>query len=240
MAILRSEFPATVHWRAADLRHELSRLHTVLARTNGDRSRTMQNVLNAKVEDLTTLTGTGPTDSAATLAGATVVESTVLTALDAVADGAFDITVDGVLQELRTMDFSTAATLGDVAAVIDTALGASASAVVDDSNILITSATTGATSTITEASDPAVGTYVGGTLNLETALGAVVTQGEDNRYAVAAAGLQAAVYPEFRDFIRMYDMAVDFAEAHNTPSAVLTSIAGQIQYALGEFNWTYA
>lgn len=239
MAILRNEFPATVHWRAADLRHELSRLHTVLARTDGTRSRAIQNTLNAKVEDLTAITGTGPTDTAATLAGAVVVEATVLTALDTVIDGSLDITVDGVLKQLRSMDFSTATTLAQVAAVIDTAL-VGASAVVDSSNILITSATTGATSTITETTDPAVGTYVGGTLKLETGLGAVVTQGEDNRYATAATGVQTATYPEFRDFNRAYGIAVDFARAHNDPSVVLTSIADQIQYALGEFGWAYA
>jgi hypothetical protein len=236
MALLRSEFPATIHWRAADIRHELSRLHTVLARTFPQNSRAVQESVNAKADAISTLTGTGPALTAATLTGGTVVEATVVTALSGVSDGSLDITVDGVVKNLTGLNFTTVTNLATIAAVIDGALtGAVASA--GASEIIITSSTTGYTSTITETSDPGVGTYVGDTLKLETGLGATVVQGQ---YATASTGVQEHLYPEFRDFNRAYKIAVDFAIAHNASSVVLTAIAEQIQYALGEFGWTYA
>jgi hypothetical protein len=45
MAILRSEFPATSLTPAIDLRHELSRLHTVINRNTPERARQIENAV---------------------------------------------------------------------------------------------------------------------------------------------------------------------------------------------------
>lgn len=55
MSILRSAFPITPFYKASDLRHELSRLHTVLERTAATNAKQIEEVLVAEVERLNTL-----------------------------------------------------------------------------------------------------------------------------------------------------------------------------------------
>lgn len=114
--------------------------------------------------------------TAASLTGAQVSEATVVGALQQVSDGTLDIDIDGTTENLTGLDFQTSTTLEDIAGVIDTAL-TGGTATVSDQRIVITSATTGALSTITFATDPGTGTFIGDTLALTSGSGAFLTQG---------------------------------------------------------------
>jgi hypothetical protein len=114
--------------------------------------------------------------TAASLNGARLSEATVVSALQQVADGAFDVDIDGVTENLTALDFQAITSLDEIAVVIDTALTGGTAAVVDQ-RIVITSATTGATSLITFATDPGTGTFIGQTLALTTGSGGFLTQG---------------------------------------------------------------
>lgn len=114
--------------------------------------------------------------TAAKLTGAQVSEATVVDALQQVSDGTLDIDVDGITQNLTALDFQSVTTLDGVAGVIDTAL-TGASAAIEDQRLVITSATTGATSSITFATDPGTGTFIGELLAITTGSGASLTQG---------------------------------------------------------------
>ena len=114
--------------------------------------------------------------TAASLTGAQLSEATVVSALQQVADGTLNVSVDGVPESLTPMDFQAATTLDEIAVVIDTAL-TGGTAAVDDQRIVITSSTTGAASLITFATDPGSGTFIGQTLALTTGSGGFLTQG---------------------------------------------------------------
>jgi len=114
--------------------------------------------------------------TAASLNGAQLSEASVVGALQQVADGAFDIDIDGVTENLTALDFQATTTLDEIAVVIDTALTGGTAAVVDQ-RIVITSSTTGADSEITFATDPGTGTFIGQTLALTTGSGGFLTQG---------------------------------------------------------------
>lgn len=115
--------------------------------------------------------------TAATLRGAQLSESAIVGEMQQISDGEMDITVDAALESLTALNFQSVLSLEDIASVIDTAL-TGATATVDDLGIKITSDTTGATSTLTFASDPATsGTYIGGILGLEDGSGAILAQG---------------------------------------------------------------
>lgn len=236
MAILRNEFPATPHWRAADLRAELSRLDTVVRRTDRNRSSAIQALLVPLVEELTSTVGTSGS-TAATLVGVAVDEATAVAALDTVSDGSLDITVDGTVYNLTGMNFTGVTTLAAIAAVIDAAL-TSATVTATTTQVTFTSNTTGTTSTISETSDPAVGTYVGTTIGVDTAQAGTVTQGTG--FPPAHAGIQVDIYPELRDFLRKYKLAKDFATASSASVTILDEIAAQVQYALEQYGWTFA
>ena len=114
--------------------------------------------------------------TAASLNGAQLSEATVVSALQQVADGTLDVSIDGVTENLTALDFQATTTLDEIAVVIDTALTGGTAAVVDQ-RIVITSATTGATSLIAFATDPGTGTFIGQTLALTTGSGGFLTQG---------------------------------------------------------------
>ncbi|MAB53533.1 DUF3383 family protein [Marinobacter sp.] len=114
--------------------------------------------------------------TAAKLTGAQLSEATTVAALQQVSDGTLDITIDSTEENLTALDFRSETTLDGIASVIDAALSGGSAAVVDQ-RIVITSDTTGATSTITLVTDPGSGTFIGETLALSGGGGAVATQG---------------------------------------------------------------
>ena len=113
---------------------------------------------------------------AATLKGAELSGATVIGQLQAIADGSMKLTINGTASTLTGLDFRTVVSLGDVVAKLNTKLtGAVAS--LDGIGIVITSSTTGATSTLTFASAHTSGTDVSSILGLSDGSGAVLTQG---------------------------------------------------------------
>jgi len=115
-----------------------------------------------------------------------------MTAWNAVTNGGFDITIDGTSKSLAALNFSAATNLNGVASDITTALGAAGSCIWNASfaQFQITSATTGANSTITFATAPGSGTDISSMLGMTAASsGAYVAQGIAAESAVAAATL---------------------------------------------------
>ena len=97
--------------------------------------------------------------------------------LTSITTGSMNITIDGTVKALTSLDFSAATTISDVATVIDTALSTSGSCDVYHGNLIIKSATTGTTSTISYASAASSGTDVSELLGLTEAKGAVAVDG---------------------------------------------------------------
>jgi len=114
--------------------------------------------------------------TAASLNGAQLSEATVVSALQQVADGTLDITIDSATKSLTALNFQATTTLDEIAAVIDAKLTGGTAAVVDQ-RVVITSDTIGTDGAITFASDPGTGTFIGQTLALTTGSGGFLTQG---------------------------------------------------------------
>ena len=128
--------------------------------------------------------------TAASLNGAQVSEASVVGALQQVADGTLTVDVDGTPEALTGMDFQSVTSLAGIVAVIDAELtGATAS--ISDQRVVITSDTTGASSTITFATDPGTGTFIGQTLALTTGSGGFLTQGAAAATLTAETKLEA-------------------------------------------------
>ena len=110
--------------------------------------------------------------SAGVLNGGTV--TTGLSALAAVSAGKLDIDVDSGTKNLTDLDFSGIQSLADVASVLQTAFSGAATVAVNaaGTGLVITSATTGASSAVGYATDPGPS---GGVADLAAALG--LTQG---------------------------------------------------------------
>lgn len=116
--------------------------------------------------------------TAGNVVGGQLTESSVISALQTVTDGSFDITIDGgVAQNITGLDFQTSTTLEDIASLLNTNItGATVSVNANDS-IVIISDTTGATSEVTFLTAGASGTFIGDTLKLATGTGAIKTDG---------------------------------------------------------------
>lgn len=122
--------------------------------------------------------------TAGTLTGGVI--SAEYTAFQAVSAGKLNISVDGSLKELTDLNFSGVDSLDAVAQVIQTALSGAATVTVQDGDrLLVTSATTGADSSVSYAANPDGGTEeapqpatdLAGALGLTEATGAVGTAG---------------------------------------------------------------
>lgn len=122
--------------------------------------------------------------TAGTLAGGVI--SAEYTAFQSVSAGKLNISIDGSLKELTDLDFGSVDSLTAVAQVIQTALDGAATVTLQSNNsLLITSATTGATSSVSYAAnpdgepeaEPQPSTDLAGSLGLTEATGAVSTDG---------------------------------------------------------------
>lgn len=118
-------------------------------------------------------------DAAAWLRGAKF--TSTLTALKAVTDGAFVISVDNTAQTVSLVDLSTATSLSDVASLITAKMNSTATVTYSSLTgaFTITSGTAGSTSEVGYASAPATGTDLSALLNLTQSLGAVQSAGMD-------------------------------------------------------------
>lgn len=97
----------------------------------------------------------------------------------AISTGSMNITIDGNVVELTDLDFSSATGLGGIATIINTALSTSGSCEVYHGKLLIKSAGTGSTATISYASAADSGTDVSALLGLKAANSATVVDGID-------------------------------------------------------------
>lgn len=130
----------------------------------------------------TALTPAATPATAGRLTGAPI--TTALDDLKAVTAGKLDISVDGTAHSLADLNFSSAADLADVAGVLGAALTAWASVTLSGTALTVTSNTTGASSSVSFAANPAsrakaAPADLAGALGLTQAAGAAVTPGAD-------------------------------------------------------------
>lgn len=119
-------------------------------------------------------------DSAALIKGAALTSTEQLIATwQLITTGSFRITIDGVVKTLSALDFSGAANLNAVATLITTALSSSGVCTWDGSSFIITSATTGETSTMSYATATGAGTDISALLKMTLATGLAPVQGYD-------------------------------------------------------------
>lgn len=130
-------------------------------------------------------------DSAALLIGGILTPAQqVLSNFTAVTSGGFRVTVDGVLKSLTGLNFSAAANLNAVAAIVDGALSG-ATVAWNGSQFVITSATTGSTSSVTFATAPVSGTDISTLLKLTSSLALPLVPGYDAETPVECVALLA-------------------------------------------------
>lgn len=114
--------------------------------------------------------------TAATLVSTQFVEATLISQLQAIADGSFDIDIDGVTVNATGLNFGVATNLDEVADILNEAIdGGTASH--NNGYFTITSDTTGVTSLLTYMEPGASGTFIGGILTMANGTGGTLTQG---------------------------------------------------------------
>lgn len=177
-------------------------------------------------------------DTAAVLKGAEIDKDAILATLQNVSDGEFDIDIDGTTVNATGLDFQTATSFDDVVSTIDTAL-TGATVTQDNLGLVITSDTTGATSTLTFATDPAGGgTFLGDLLAISDGSGATLTQGAAGTTLTAETQVEAltAVKAEINFFGAMFINAItdvsataSWAEANDTIIYEVFSAASNLE-----------
>ena len=124
------------------------------------------------------------------LVGGQTDETNLISELQKISDGAFDIDIDGVTQSIVSLDFRTVIDADDVVTLLDTAI-TGATVTYENLSFVVTSDTTGATSDVSLVTDDSVGTYVGELLSLAAGTGAVATIGEDATVLTAETKVEA-------------------------------------------------
>jgi hypothetical protein len=168
-------------------------------------------------------------------ATATGAQPALLTALQAISNGGFAMTIDASLRQVGPINFTGASSLMACAALIDTALGTWANCAWNGTTgvFQVSSATSGATSSVTYASAPATGTDISATLKLTAATGATAP------VAGAAAGINFSQIIALADAAALIDTSLA-GWGHCTWDAVLgrfiltsitTGVASTITYA---------
>lgn len=115
----------------------------------------------------------------------------LLSTWTAITSGGFQITVDAVSKSLTGLDFSGAANLNAVAAIIDTALSG-ASVAWNGSQFIVTSGTTGTSSAVSFATAPVSGTDISAMLKLTSGLALPLVPGYAAETPVQCAAALAA------------------------------------------------
>lgn len=128
----------------------------------------------------------------------------------AVADGGFDVQIDGSTVSITDLDFSTATNLDGVASIINTALAGAGTIVYDGSRFTLTSPTTGTSSTVNYLTPPVSGTDVGAMMKLADGLALPPIAGADAESPVEAVQ-------------RLAEMSSQWYGLHIAASAEITS-----------------
>jgi hypothetical protein len=184
--------------------------------------------------------------TSAILEGSSTDVDTTLATWNAISDGEFAITVDGTPQDVTGLDFSLDASMTEIAAAIDAGLSG-ASCAWDTDHFLITSATTGASSTltVTSAVSGGAGTDISSLMGTEDGdAGLVLGQGGVAETIAESLDAIVAVDPSFtfvcedtnmKDTDKVKDIAawclanrVYIASSNSAQSNVLTATAGTI------------
>ncbi len=100
------------------------------------------------------------------LRGGILSASELLYDFTTISDGGLKVTIDGVLKSLTGLDFSLITNFNGVATIVTTALAGAGTCTWTGERFLITSATTGATSTVTFTSPPDSGIDIGPLMGL--------------------------------------------------------------------------
>jgi Protein of unknown function (DUF3383) len=179
-----------------------------------------------------------------------------------ITNGGFKITVNGTLLTITGLNFSAAANLAAVAAIIQTALNTALSGTTciyqaSLNNFIITSPTTGPTSTATLLTAPGSGTDISATMSGTTATGAYVANGIAAETALAAvqifdinfpslyfglfvASAAAADYTAIAAFIEAEGGAHWQGAATQDPNTLLLNNTTNLAFLLqaSKYNWT--
>lgn len=110
------------------------------------------------------------------LRGAQLSEASLIGQLQTISDGSFNISIDGVVQNITAFDGRTLTSFDDVVDALNTAI-TGATVTLSDQRIIITSDTDGATSIVSLVTTGATGTYLGNILGLATGTGATSIDG---------------------------------------------------------------
>lgn len=114
--------------------------------------------------------------TAATLVSKQLVEATIVSQLQTITDGSFNISVDGAPIVVTGLDFSSIIDMAGIVSRLQTAITGT---VVSQTNgyITVTSSTTGITSVLTAMTVGAIGTFIGDLLGMSAGSGSQLTQG---------------------------------------------------------------
>lgn len=132
--------------------------------------------------------------TSATLVSPQLSEAAVIETLQAINDGSFAFTLDGVAKTASGLDFRVVTDLDEVVALIQSVLdaGTIAATITNENGYLtLSSDATGATSTLTALSAHSTGTFVGDVLALSGGSGATLTQGAASATLTAETQVEA-------------------------------------------------
>lgn len=113
----------------------------------------------------------------ASLTGAQRTEDALLPVLQTITDGSFSLTINGVAKVVTGLNFQTALSLTDVAAILDAALAADADVTLENSSFVVRTLTTGAGALMAYAVPHTAGTDLSTLLGLANGTGAMTVQG---------------------------------------------------------------
>lgn len=187
--------------------------------------------------------------SAAVIVGAILDENATITALRNIADGSFKITVDGgVEQDITGLDFRVVTTLEEIKDLLEAEISDATVTLNAQNAIVITSSTTGATSTLTLPEASATGTFVGSTLGLSSGSGAVLTDGAassvlalETKVAAVTAVRAASPIAAFMFIDSVSDVEVPLLAAYVQASALMSydvfSLAANLVVSIANPAW---
>lgn len=135
------------------------------------------------------------------------VPSTALAELQAITDGSMQITIDGTAKKLSAIDLSSAGSFSDIATALTTAMASVATVqyLTLFGSFVITSATTGVSSTISFASPEGTGTDISALLALTEAAGAKIIDGSDERSIEAEFAVAKTIDSNFSTVALAYE-----------------------------------
>src|SRR5699024_3390414 len=128
--------------------------------------------------------------TAAELTSVQLAEPSIMQTLQTIGNGSFVVVIDGVEETVASLDFRTTVDFDDVAELIDAELAGGTLEHVNG-RFILTSGTTGETSTLGYFTEEGAGTFIGDILALSDGSGAALVQGVDEEVLPAETKLEA-------------------------------------------------